>query len=282
MPAEGGTEQVVVPDGGASSTADASKPATGAAGTVGPDGKPVVASGTPPDKSGDYEKRITGLTSDLQKERKARQQYDADLKAAKAELETERKRVRAALGIDTPSTADTEEAAIRERFAKLYPQLADLTAEDIAAIRDQRKTAQSLQETTNHYWAQHGRQMVTGVVEAISKELGGDLSDRQKQRIAQAYAHEAQSNEEFLARHEKGDKTLITEFAKQWVEDWVEPARRKATQQETQRFRPVPSGKDRNIVTHGDKKIDVNDPKAVEDFLVKGYRERNGEFSGRR
>jgi hypothetical protein len=53
------------------------------------------------------------------------------------------------------------------------------------------------------------------------------------------------------------------------------------TQQESQRFRAVPSGKDRGIVTHGEKKIDVNDPKAVEDVLVRGFRERNGEF-GRR
>jgi hypothetical protein len=44
----------------------------------------------------------------------------------------------------------------------------------------------------------------------------------------------------------------------------------------------VPSGKDRGIVTHGEKKIDVNDAKAVEDLLVKGFRERNGEFSGRK
>lgn len=274
-----GTEQVVATDGGVSTTTETVKPA---AGTIGTDGKPVLASGTPPDKSGEYEKRITGLTSDLQKERKARQQYDADLKAARAELETEKKRLQLAMGLTPKSPADADDEAVKAAFAAKFPELASLTKEDIEAMRASRKTQQAFENTTAHYWSQHGQRMVSGVMEAISKELGGDLSDRQKSRIAQAYAQEASANEDFLDRHEKGDKSLITEFAKQWIEDWVEPARRKVTQQETQRFRPVPSGKDRGIITHGEKKIDVNDPKAVEDMLVKSFREKHGDFTGRR
>jgi hypothetical protein len=271
-----GTEQVVEQTGEVSSTTDTQKPE----GQKQDGAKPVVASGTQPDKSGDYEKRITGITTDLQKERKARQQYEADLKAAKAELEAERKRVKALAGVEPKSEQEVEEEAVRARLEALgYPRL---TQEDLDAIRELRATQSNLSETTQHYWVQHGRQMVNGVVAEIEKELGGKLTDRQAKRIAAEYAREAESNPEFLDRHEKGDKTLIVEFAKQLSEDWFEPARRKVTQQETQRFRPVPSGKDRGIVTHGDKKIDVNDPKAVEDFLVKGYRERNGEFTGRR
>lgn len=276
MAVEGGQETVVEQPGGASTTTDAQKPNVDNQDGKKPDG----AAGTQPDKTGEYEKRITGITTDLQKERKARQQYERDLAAAKAELEAERKRVQALAGVNPKSEQEVEEEAVRARLEALgYPRL---TAEDLEAIRELRATQGNLQETTQHYWVQHGRQMVSGVVAEIEKELGGKLTERQQKRIAAEYAREAEANPDFLARHEKGDKTLIAEFAKQLSEDWFEPARRKVTQQETQRFRPVPSGKERGIVTHGDKKIDVNDPKAVEDFLVKGFRERNGEFTGRR
>lgn len=275
MAVEGQTEVV---NGGAPASEGAEKPT----GQTTVEQKPAAVAGAQPEKTRDYDKEIAGIKSDLQKERTARQQYDRDLKAAKAELETQRQRTAAALGIGVPTEADNETSAVKERFKALYPHLADLSPEDVAALREMKQTQGSLSETTRHYWSQHGQKMVGSVVTAISKELGGELNDRQKKRIAQAYAEEASTNEEFLDRHEKGDPALITEFAKQWIEDWVEPARRKVTQQETQRFRAVPSGKDRNIVTHGDKKIDVNDPKAVEDLLVKSYREKHGDFTGRR
>lgn len=273
-----GTETVVEQPGGGSTTTEPQKPA--GTSQVTPPSAPVA--GTPPEKTRDYDREIAGFKADLAKERKARQQYDTDLKAARAELATEKQRLQLAMGITPKSQGETEEEEVRQRFAALYPDIASLTKDDVQALREMRKTNSSLQETTNHYWSQHGRQMVGSVVDAVAKELGGDLSDRQKQRIATAYAQEANANEDFLARHEQGDKTLISEFAKQWIEDWVEPARRQAVKQETQRYRPVPSGRDRNLVTHGDKKIDVTDNKAVEDLLVKSYREKNGEFSGRR
>ncbi len=270
-----GTESVGELNGGVSTPTDTQKP-NGEQQVE----KPAGTTATPADKNGDYEKRIAGITSDLQKERKARQQYESDLKAARAELETGNKRIRALAGVETKSEAQVEDEAVKARLEALgYPSL---TKEDLEAIRELRATQSNLTETTQHYWVQHGRQMVSGVVAEVEKELGGKLTDRQAKRIAAEYAREAESNPDFLDRHEKGDKTLIAEFAKQLSEDWFEPARRKVTQQESQRFRPVPSGKDRGIVTHGEKKIDVNDSKAVEDFLVKGFRERNGEFTGRR
>ena len=90
-----------------------------------------------------------------------------------------------------------------------------------------------------------------------------------------------------LARHEnhalgmdgRGVLALVKEFAKQWIEDWFEPARRRITASTLGQHRPVPSGKDRGLVTQGEKKIDVNDAKAVEDILVAGFRERGGAFT---
>ena len=139
-----------------------------------------------------------------------------------------------------------------------------------------------LSDLERSYWGKHGNSMVTRVTKELSKEFGGDLTKRQIDTITQAYVLRAQSDPEFLQRHEDGDDTLVTDFAKDWLEDWFEPAKRKVTSQEANRFRPVPGGKDRSIVNHGEKKIDVNDPKAVEDLLVAGFKERGGEFGRRR
>ena len=264
---------------------------TGAAGTGSKDGaagdgngsgtnKPA-ASGTAPDKNAEWEKQRAGLTADLQKERKARQDYEAKVRQYEADLAAERKRVQALAGVNPKQPAELEEEAIRVRFKQLFPDIADLTKEDIEALREMRTKAKEIDETNRHHWTNHARTMVSGVQQAIEKELGGKLTDRQRSQVERLYAIRAEQDQEFLSRHVSGDKTLIEEFAKEFIEDWFEPARRKVTQQESQRFRAVPSGKDRGIVTHGEKKIDVNDSKAVEDVLVRGFRERNGEF-GRR
>mgnify|MGYP001605668522 CR=1 FL=1 len=242
--------------------------------------KTTTQSGNSTGQNEDYEKRFKGIQADLQKERKARQQYEADLKTARAEVDSERKRVRALAGVETKSESETEDEAIKQRLQALgYPSL---TKEDLEALRELRQTQGNLQQTTEHYWIRHAGQMVDSVYGEVEKEIGGKLSARQKERIQAEYAREAGRNPEFLERHESGDKTLAAEFAKQLSEDWFEPARRKYTQQESQRFRAVPSGKDRGIVTHGEKKVDVNNNDAVMDVLVKGFRERNGDFTGRR
>lgn len=273
---EGVNTEVV--NGGAPASDGAAKP-EGTSNSGQPQEKPV--SGAKPDQNSGEDKRIAGLMADLKKERAERQKYERDLAARQQELEIERKRVQAALGITPQSDDDAEDAAVKAALKKRFPHLAELTPEDVQAIREFKQRSQSLQATTEHYWDRHAQTMVGKAQSLVAKEIGGQLSDRQKARLEAAYVNEASRNPEFLQRHESGDESLLEEFAKQWVEDWFEPARRKVTQQETQRLRPVPSGKDRGIVTHGQQKIDVNDPKAVEDLLVQSFKERGGTF-GRR
>jgi hypothetical protein len=98
------------------------------------------------------------------------------------------------------------------------------------------------------------------------------------QRINQAYVAEAEQNPEFLKRHDAGDPKLIEEFVKNYVEDFVEPVRRKVTASQAGRFRPVPEGRERSTPMAGGKAIDVKDDKAVMDMLVSS---RKGQF-GRR
>ena len=250
-----------------------------------PTPSPEPAPGT---KGGDeWEKRFKGIQGDLAKERKARQQYESDLKAARAEVEFERKQKQALAGINVASPEEAEIAEIQLRASKaltpdwMLKQLG-LTKEEIQELKAAKQDRERLSDIERHVWGKHGETMTRQVAAKLSKEYGGELTERQIKTVTRAYVLEAQENPEFLERHESGDEKLIEEFAKAWLDDWFEPARRKITATEAGRFRPVPNGKDRSIVNHGEKKIDVKDDKQVEDLLVAGFRERGGEFGRRR
>ena len=234
-----------------------------------------------PDHQKAWDTERQGFLRDLQAERKARQQYEQQYGTTKAELEQERKRIQALVGVNTPSAEVQEEELIRANFSKLYPHLGGLTAEDITALRELRDSKSQMEAATSAMWRDKARLMSTAVEGHIAKELGGELTPRQISRIRAAYVQAAEASPEFLARHEAGDLKLAEEFAKEFLEDWFEPAKRKATQQQISQFRRVPSGKDRSTVGTAAPKIDINDSKAVEDFLVAGRKERGQQF-GRR
>jgi hypothetical protein len=239
-----------------------------------------VTPGTPDPASKAWETEKAGYLRDLQTERRKRQEYEQQVTASRAELEQERKRVQALAGLNVPSPQDVDDEQIRARLGKMgVPMFSD---EDMAAWREFRQTAAQMQETNSTIWRDKARQMTSAVESAVAKELGGEeLTPRQQMAIRAAYVRAAEDSPEFLARHERGDLKLVQEFAKEWVEDWFEPIRRKQTQQQVDRFRPVPGAKDRSIPGVPGTKIDVTDPKAVENLLVSGFKERGGQF-GRR
>lgn len=231
---------------------------------------------------GDEDRRFKGIQADLAKERKQRQTFEAQVADYKAKLEAETRRVQALAGVAPVSAEDAEAEDIRNRFSKVVTQdhllkMLGLTKEEIEEFKATAKDRKSLQETTNHYWAKHGQGMVKKVSAELAKEYEGELSPRQMDTITKAYIFRAQNDPEFLERHEAGDESLITEFAKEWVEDWAEPAKRKALKTSVETFRRVPNGQNRGIVTQGEKKIDVNNNEQVMDALVAGR-----TFTGRR
>lgn len=236
--------------------------------------------------SADWERQRTGLTNDLAKERKQRQAFEAQATQFQTELAAERRRVQALAGVTPQSAEDTEAAEIRARFGKVFNQeqlleQLGLSKEDIEDMKAARAERANSQATSDHYWNRHAQSMVDSAASEIAKHYGGNLSEKQKATITRAYVLRAQEDPAFYERHENGDKTLAAEFAKEWVDEWFEPAKRTALAANVDRFRQVPGGKDRNIVNQGEKKIDVNDPKAVEDMLVAGFRERGGSFGHR-
>jgi hypothetical protein len=252
--------------------------------------KPVVPVSTPAptqaNGSADWERQRTGLTNDLAKERKQRQDYEKQATQFQTELALERKRIQALTGITPTSPEEAEAAEIRDRFGKVFSreqllQQLGLTPEDLEEMKSDREERASAKAANEHYWTRHAQGMVDSAASEIAKSYGGELSEKQKATVTRAYVLRAQEDPEFLQRHENGDKTLAAEFAKEWISEWFEPAKRTALAANVDRFRQVPGGKDRNIVNQGEKKIDVNDPKAVEDMLVAGFRERGGSFGHR-
>lgn len=225
--------------------------------------------------------RIKGMLADLQKERTARQAVEARIKTQEQELERERKRVAIALGINPVSPEDQEVEQVKAAFARMFPHLAELTPESIKELQDAASQGKALQSTTEKYWVNHGRQMLTKVQASIADELGGgDLTPRQRQQIIRAYTAEAEANPEFLQRHEDGDDTLVAEFVKNFIEDWGGPIRRAVTTTEVNRQRPLPNGRGRNVQSATPKKIDFTNQKAVEDAFVESYKANGGTFPG--
>ena len=244
---------------------------------------PVAASGpsgTPDPAIKAWETEKAGYLRDLQAERKKRQEFEGRFTATQAELDQERRRVQALAGVNPQSATEQEDEAIRARLEQLG--IPRFSKEDMEAFRAMQAQASQMAETNSMVWADKARTTVQAVESSVAKELGGTaLSASQSKAVRAAFIQAAEESPEFLKRYEQGDKTLVEEFAKRWVEDWIEPARRHATQQSVERFRPVPGAKDRSIPGAPGTKIDVTDPKAVENLLVQGFKERGGQF-GRR
>lgn len=225
--------------------------------------------------------RFKGVLGDLAKERKARQA--AETKAAEREsaYATERRRVLALAGAEPKSEQDAADEAVRERFKQLYPKLGSLDDDKIDRLLKLADRADSLEDATSHHWQAHARKMLDGAISGMQKALGGDLTDRQKARLEKAYAQEAQTNPEFLARHEAGDATLVDEFVKEFVEDFVEPGRRKALADEQNRMRRVPSSRDRSVVGQGGKKLDLSKDEDFAEAAVASFKAHGGAFGER-
>lgn len=222
--------------------------------------------------------RNRGILADLQRERRARQEAETRATQREAELASERRRVQALAGVTPQSPEAQEEEEVRARVIKLFPVLGKLNDEQLDAMLAGQNDVASARQLVHQQWENHGRQMIDSIVSEVSDAVGGDLTERQAKALTRAYVAEAESNPEFLARHERGDKNLIKEFAKAWVEDWFEPARRRVTADAMSQNRRVPSGRDRTVQTTPPKAIDFKNPKAVEDAMVESFRSHGGRF----
>jgi hypothetical protein len=243
---------------------------------------PVAQVPVPANNGWEAEKKA--FIADLQKERKARQEYERQSNTYKTQYETEQKRVRALSGVDPLNPEEAEAADIRARFNKVMPREQLLAAlgldeDDIKNLKGSRESQARQAELETQHWDRHGREMMGAFQKEVLAELGGDkLTDRQTRSLISTFVQACNDNPELKTRYERGDTSVFKEFTQEWVEDWLKPAQRKSAAAEIGQRRPLPSGKDRSMPVSNGKKIDVTDDKAVEEFLAAGYRERGGRF----
>jgi hypothetical protein len=255
--------------GGASGAAGASGSGAGATGTAG------SASGSSAQPKFEDDLRFKGAISDLQKERKARQEFEKKVTAYEATIAERQKQIEALTGVKPVSKQDADLQVVRDRMIEMFPALANLSEEQLAKIDELGKTGADFRAAEERHWTQHSRGMLAGAHKAISAEVG-ELTERQKQRINSLYYQEAERDPKFLQRHNAGDPELVKEFVKNYLDDFVEPVKRKATAAESGRFRPVPGGRERSTpMGPGQKPIDYKDDKAVMDLIVAS---RAGKF----
>lgn len=216
-----------------------------------------------------------GQIQELQKERKARQDFERRFTEHEARLAERDRQIAALTGAKTPSKGEAETEAIRERFKELFPHLAELTQEDIEAIRESKASNAQTQQFQEQHWTNHHKALIGQVHAEIAKELG-DLTPRQIKRINAAYVAEAEQNPDFMEKISSGDKSAIMQFVKEYLEDFVGPITRKQNADNATRFRTVPNAKDRSVPLPGEKKVDPNDNDAVMKMLVDSRKGRFG------
>ena len=200
----------------------------------------------------------------------------------KAKLEAAEKRTRIALGVEEvdPKTKDAEE--IRNAIYDLIPEigaLKGLTPEQLQEVLEAARVARTSASAT---WERHTTSVLDSIDhEAIESMKVDKLTPTQQTRLHRAYRDEimgamqerqaalqrgerntlettAQDND-LVARHERGDKTLVKEFVKAYLADWYEPARRSVSAQLERRNRPVPRGeRSRLPLAQGEQKVDLD------------------------
>lgn len=210
-----------------------------------------------PEYKWDEDTRTKGMLADLKKEREARQAHEKKVAEYEGTLKEELRRIAALAGITTPSKEEADTESVRAKIRELFPEMADIG--DIKRLRAE------LEEQQVRGYAEHSGRMFDQICQKISAEYG-ELTESQKRRIGAVYFSENYNDPELHKRHIAGDPKLVEEFAKAFIDDIVEPIKRKVTASEAGRFRPVPGGRDRSTPIKGEK------PKSGEDMLRSHFR----------
>ena len=211
----------------------------------------------------------------------------------KQQLEAEQKRTRALAGVEEVDPKAKETAEIRAAIEEMFPHIKlfeGLTAEQLETIFE---AAESAQNTSRASWERHALGILADVESGVAEGIGVDkLSPTQQRRVQSAYREEAaaavnerqtalkrgeresvetiSTDNDFVARHERGDKTLTAEFVKAFLADWFEPARKSVVASNARRImRPVPRGERTRVpITQGKDKVDLTDNNAFKKALL--------------
>jgi hypothetical protein len=193
-----------------------------------------------------------------------------------------------AFGFEKADPQAEQQEQIKTALLQVFPNLKALESMTPEKIQELMESAEGARSTTQAHWERHATSMLTTLESQVTEALGVEnLTPTQQKNLRRAYREEARdclnarnaaaqsgaaydASNDFLARHERGDQSLLKEFAKSYLNDWFEPARRRATADVTRRQgRPVPKGeRARTMIAGGPPKIDYNDPNAFKKALL--------------
>lgn len=198
--------------------------------------------------------------------------------------------MRVLAGLDPQkSQQDAGKEEVRAAILEMFPALAKIDEETLNKVLQTAQHGDLMKQTTDAYWDRHADQMVGELRKTAADAIGMDLNDKQAKRLEREYTHmirvsvaarerAKQSGDptydfqnDALARHNKGDVTLLKEFVKDFTEDFVEPVRRQAVSAQARRFgQPVPSGgRQRQAMAQGPPQIDYNNEEQFKDAIRK-------------
>jgi hypothetical protein len=178
---------------------------------------------------------------------------------------TQREAIAKAFGINQPSAEDQEKAALKQAIKELFPGLEDIEELTPGELKQVIAHVRDGAGEQSARWETHAEQMVGDAAAEVADLFDvKELTEEQQEDLQAAYHYQAQKawaareaayrrgerqtmktqrgDTDFLARHERGDKTLIKEFAQRFAKSYIEPARRSAAASVTRRNRPVPGG----------------------------------------
>lgn len=261
----------------------------GAAPVADPNPNPSSTPTPPPapagNDAGNWEREKRGLIAETQKERQARQKYEQEATAYRSQFEQAQRRIQALAGVNPRSEQEAEDEAIRAAFAQKFPHLADLTPEDVQALRDSQQQNAQLKASTDAMWKKHTNQVLNSIHAKVAERLNGEVKDLtpvQKATLRREYIAYIEDNHgvkgDYIGRHEDGDESLFDEFLDSFMGAWQEPIRRSVTSTEIGARHPLPSGKGRSIATSGGTAIDFKDEKKVQEAAVDVFKRFGGRF----
>lgn len=256
-----------------------------------------VTPGTPPAANGDADRRIAGLTADLQRERRTRQEHERQVAQYKADLEAEKRRVQALAGLTPNDPANQQTDAIKEQFLALFPELKpfiSLSEEQRQALLQAPTATATVQRIEQREWAQRGRVMVDTAASQLADELGVEsLSADQKDDLRGAFGSwfkatverelQASGGESSatLDRYETGDSALVSDFVKRHTSNWVAPGRRAATATAVNRAsQRVPDSTGRSAISQTTRPEKFKDLDERIAFAANLAKERGVNFRG--
>lgn len=222
------------------------------------------------------------------------QQTNAQLLTTQQELASERKRVQALAGVTPQDPNEQNAEKVRNAFYEMFPafkHFAKLSDEQIQQLVSTPDRMQDISQAEQRRWQQHGNQQVAAISEQVADALGMDkLSPRQESTLRTSFTAwlKSTAGAEFqasngqgsdtLRRYEDGDSTVIESFVKEYVADFITPARRQATAQTINRNRPVPNSGGRSQVTSPARPETFKDLDERIAYGAELFKERGGSF----